>query len=106
MPIGESSILSLDSHGHGRHHQHRNISQQGQSGDEGEPKGMSTAVMRGGLLEVMKSAGIKKWDSIAFDTCLIGGIEVIGDFADLTNIFIACPEMDYEDGWNYGPVLQ
>ena len=77
-----------------------------QDGTEDEPKGMSTAAMRGAVQEAMKAAGIKKWDFVAFDTCLMGGIEVIGDFADLTDLFIACPEIDYGDGWNYGPVLQ
>jgi hypothetical protein len=77
-----------------------------QDGTVEEPKGMSTAAIRSAVLEAMKSAGIKKWDFVAFDTCLMGGVEVLGDFADLTDIFIACPEIDYGDGWNYGPVLR
>jgi hypothetical protein len=77
-----------------------------QDGTEENPKGMSTAEIRSAVLEVMKSAGIGKWDFIGFDTCLMGGIEVLADFADLAEIFIACPEIDYGDGWNYGPVLQ
>ena len=77
-----------------------------QDGTVEDPKGMSTAAIRGAVQAAMKSAGIKKWDFITFDTCLMGGIEVLADFADLTDLFIACPEIDYGDGWNYGPVLR
>lgn len=84
---------------------------EGYGGDEQDgtvenPKGMSTAAIRSAVLEAMKSAGIGKWDFVSFDTCLMGGIEVLADFADLTDLFIACPEIDYGDGWNYGPVFQ
>jgi hypothetical protein len=77
-----------------------------QDGTVDKPKGMSTAAIRGALLAAMKTAGLKKWDFIAFDACLMGGMEVLSDFADLAEIFIACPEIDYGDGWHYGPVLQ
>jgi len=77
-----------------------------QDGTEEDPHGMSMAAIRGAVLGVMKAAGIRKWDFITFDTCLMGGIEVLADFADLADLFIACPEIDYGDGWNYGPVLQ
>lgn len=77
-----------------------------QDGTVEEPKGMSMAAIRSAVLGVMKSTGIKKWDFITFDTCLMGGIEVLADFADLTDLFIACPEIDYGDGWNYGPVFK
>lgn len=39
---------------------------------------------------------------VQFDTCLMDGIEGIGDFADLTDFFIACPEIDYGDVHGYG----
>jgi len=77
-----------------------------QDGTVEKPKGMSTAAIRSAVLEVMDSVGIRKWDFVAFDACLMGGIEVLVDFADLADIFIACPEIDTGDGWNYGPVLQ
>ncbi len=77
-----------------------------QDGTEEKPKGMSTAAIRGALLDAMQSAGIQKWDFVTFDACLMGGIEVLADFADLADLFLACPEIDYGDGWNYKPVLQ
>ncbi len=77
-----------------------------QDGAVEDPKGMSMAEIRGAVQDAMASAGIRKWDFVAFDTCLMGGIEVLTDFADLTDLFIACPEIDYGDGLNYGPVLQ
>jgi hypothetical protein len=77
-----------------------------QDGTVEKPRGMSTAAIRSAMLEAMKSAGIGKWGFVAFDACLMGGIEVLADFADLADIFIACPEIDTGEGWNYGPVLQ
>lgn len=77
-----------------------------QDGTVEDPKAMSTAAVRKAIREVMKSADIRKWDFITFDTCLMGGMEVLADFADLTDLFIACPEIDYGDGWNYGPVFR
>ncbi len=77
-----------------------------QDGTVEDPKVLSTAEIRNAVQEAMKTAGIRKWDFITFDTCLMGGIEVLADFAGLTDLFIACPEIDYGDGWDYGPVLQ
>lgn len=58
------------------------------------------------LQEVFKQNNLKKVDLIAFDTCLMGGIEVLDSFNGLCDYFIACPEIDYGDGWDYEAVLR
>ncbi len=62
---------------------------------------LSTAQLRKSLGSAMQTASIAKWDFISFDTCLMGGAEVLTDFVPLTDVFIACPEIDYGDGWDY-----
>jgi hypothetical protein len=62
---------------------------------------LSTAQIRQAVSAAMQTAGIGKWEFIAFDTCLMGGAEVLTDFVPLTDVFIACPEIDYGDGWEY-----
>ena len=46
-----------------------------------------------------------KLDFISFDTCLMGGVEVLVDFWNLCDVFIACSEIDYQDGWDYNRTL-
>jgi len=62
---------------------------------------LSTAQIRQAVSAAMQTAGITKWEFVAFDTCLMGGAEVLTDFVPLTDVFIACPEIDYGDGWDY-----
>lgn len=59
--------------------------------------GLSTVQIR----QAVSAGGIAKWDFITFDTCLMGGAEVLPDFVPLTDVFIACPEIDYGPGWDY-----
>lgn len=73
-------------------------SQDGTLQDRGS---LSTAQLRKSLSSAMQTASIAKWDFISFDTCLMGGAEVLTDFVPLTDVFIACPEIDYGDGWDY-----
>ena len=73
-------------------------SQDGTLQDRG---GLSTAQIRQAVSAAMKTSGIGKWEFISFDTCLMGGAEVLTDFVPLTDVFIACPEIDYGDGWDY-----
>lgn len=62
---------------------------------------LSTAQIREAVSKAMQSASIPKWEFVSFDTCLMGGAEVLSDFVPLTDVFIACPELDYGDGWDY-----
>lgn len=76
-----------------------------QDGTEDSAEGITTSAIRECLVKAMRSRGLAKFDFIAFDTCLMGGIEVLEDFHDICDVFIACPEIDYGDGWNYAESL-
>ncbi|NJK46602.1 MAG: hypothetical protein HC933_22240, partial [Pleurocapsa sp. SU_196_0] len=38
-------------------------------------------------------------------TCLMGGIELLYEYGDLTRLYIASPETDFGEGWSYAPTL-
>lgn len=59
--------------------------------------GMKTKDMRSAI----DSSRINKFDFLSFDTCLMAGVEVIADFNDISDVYIACAELDYGDGWDY-----
>ncbi len=72
-----------------------------QDGTLEQPGNLTTAQIRSAVGAAMQTTGIQKWEFVAFDTCLMGGAEVLTDFVPLTDVFIACPELDYGDGWDY-----
>lgn len=61
--------------------------------------------IRDAIQEAMKNNKVQKLDFLAFDTCLMGGIEVLDAFNGLCDFFFACPEIDYGSGWNYEEAL-
>ena len=67
---------------------------------------MTPAQIRSALREAMPSAGIDRFEFMAFDTCLMAGAEVLADMAGLAGVLIACPEIDYGDGWDYHAALE
>ena len=73
----------------------------GQDGTLGSKGVLSTLQISSVLKKVRPEGTGFAWDFIGFDTCLMGGAEVLYDFAPLTDVFIACPELDYGPGWNY-----
>ena len=68
-------------------------------------QGLTTQQIRSTLTEALTGTGVNKFEFIGFDTCLMGGAEVLGDFSTLCDVFFACPELDYGDGWDYGATL-
>ncbi|CAM3979634.1 clostripain-related cysteine peptidase [Deinococcus marmoris] len=58
------------------------------------------------LQGVLKTLGGQPLDFLGFDTCLMGGAELIAQFAPLTRLYIADAEIDYGNGWNYAPTLR
>jgi len=52
-----------------------------------------------------KSLEGKKLDFLSFDACLMGGLEVVGEFSGLTEILIANPQVDYGLGMDYKNTL-
>lgn len=71
----------------------------------GHGPGLSTAIIRKALKESMAASSIQKFEFVAFDTCLMGGAEVLVDFTDICEIFLANAELDYGDGLEYGGEL-
>jgi hypothetical protein len=63
--------------------------------------GMKTKKIRDAIQTSFTSTGISKFDFVTFDTCLMAGVEVLVDFHDLTDVFMACAEIDYGAGWDY-----
>ena len=76
-----------------------------QDGAVENPGSMDTAGLRHAIAGALGRAGIKQLDFLAFDTCLMGGAEVLADMHDLSEVFIANPEIDYGKGWKYGDAL-
>ena len=76
----------------------------GFGGDETTNAGdiMDLFETRDALKTSMDANKLAKFDFLAFDTCLMGGLEPLLQFADLTRLYIANPEIDYGDGWEYG----
>ena len=53
------------------------------------------------VLDVLAGHGLEKLDFLSFDTCLMGGAEILADIHQICDVYIACPEIDYGDGWDY-----
>jgi hypothetical protein len=74
----------------------------GFGGDEtNKGNGITVPDMRRAIQAGMAQSQQKKLEFLAFDTCLMGGIELLGSFADLASVYIANPELDFGDGWEY-----
>ncbi len=74
----------------------------GFGGDEtNKGNGLSVADMRRSIQAGLAQSQQKKLEFLSFDTCLMGGLELLGSFADLASIYIANPELDFGDGWEY-----
>jgi len=63
--------------------------------------GLKTKTVREAILSSFQSTGLDKFDFLSFDTCLMAGVEVLVDMHDLTDVFIACAEVDYGAGWDF-----
>jgi hypothetical protein len=70
----------------------------------GKPN-MKTADIKEAVLQTLLKHDLKKLDFLSFDTCLMGGAEVLADVHELCDVYIACPELDYADGWDYSATL-
>ena len=84
---------------------------EGFGGDNNDGKGsqrgvsMWTSDIRDAIKDTLNSNNKSKYDFISFDTCLMGGAEQLVDFHDLCDIYIANPEIDYGDGWDYASTM-
>jgi Clostripain family len=75
----------------------------GIGGDETTDTGgiMDLGEIQQALQNSLNAVNLKQWDFLAFDTCLMGGLEPLVQLGPYSKIFIANPEIDYGDGWEY-----
>lgn len=67
---------------------------------------MAASVAAKAIREGLADAEIEgPLDVFSFDTCLMAGSEVIAEFTDLAEVYIANAEIDYGDGWDYAGFL-
>jgi len=66
---------------------------------------MKTAAIRKSIESALNETSVDRFDFISFDTCLMGGTEILVDFRGLCDVFIACSEIDYGNGWDYNSTL-
>ena len=58
-----------------------------------------------GALDKVGLDGKRPLQFFAFDTCLMGGVEVVSELEDLAPVYIANAEIDYGDGWDYDKTM-
>ncbi len=61
---------------------------------------------RTGLTAGMQASGLKKWDIIAFDMCLMAQFEVAAEIHDLTDVMVASEALEPGKGMPYTQVLE
>jgi hypothetical protein len=66
---------------------------------------MKSADIKDVVLQTLTKHDLKKLDFLSFDTCLMGGAEVLVDVHQICDVYIACPEIDYGAGWDYAATL-
>lgn len=73
---------------------------------DGRPGTLTPEAFATSAAAALNALGGTPLDFLGFDTCLMGGAELIAQFAPLTRLYIAASEIDYGDGWNYAPTLR
>ena len=66
---------------------------------------MKSDEIKNAITNVLTKHDLAKLDFLSYDTCLMGGAEVLVDVHDICETYIACPEIDYGAGWNYSATL-
>ena len=66
---------------------------------------LKTSQINEAIRKSLEKNNKNKLDFISFDTCLMGGVEILVDFWNLCDVFFACSELDYQDGWDYYKTL-
>ena len=66
-----------------------------------EAAGMRTGPLVDAVKTALSATAVQRLDFTSFDTCLMGGAEILGDMFQLSDILIAGPEIDFGAGWDY-----
>jgi hypothetical protein len=78
----------------------------GYGGDDSPPSnGVGIAPLHDAISNAMKANKLAQFDFFSFDACLMGGIELLAQFGNLSKLYIAAPEIDFGDGWDYSATL-
>ena len=73
-----------------------------QDGKLNSPIRMTTGSISNEIkLLINENENIDSFDFISFDSCLMGGVEILSDFAGLCDVLFANAELDYGKGWDY-----
>ena len=67
---------------------------------------MNLPKLREGMIAGMKAAGLKKWDIMVFDMCLMAQIEVAAQIHDLADVMVASEELVPGKGMPYTHVME
>ncbi len=73
--------------------------------DTSDSYGMNLPEVHTAVSAALRYVGVPQLDILSFDTCLMGGLEPLMEVADLAKLYLANPEIDYGDGWDYSAVL-
>ena len=73
-----------------------------QDGKLNSPFRMTTGSISNEIkLLIDENENIDSFDFISFDSCLMGGVEILSDFSGLCDVLFANAELDYGKGWDY-----
>jgi Clostripain family len=73
--------------------------------DTSDSYGMTLPEVHTAVSAALRYVGLPQLDILSFDTCLMGGLEPMMEVSDLAKLYLANPEIDYGDGWDYSAVL-
>lgn len=73
--------------------------------DTVSPTPMSVAQVKTALVSLLGKLRQGKFDFLAFDTCLMGNLEVAFELKDLAQYYFASAELDFGPGWDYTAAL-
>lgn len=69
------------------------------------PTSMTVADVKSAVTTLLGKIRQSKFDFLAFDTCLMGNLEVAFELKDLAQYFFASAEIDFGPGWDYTAAL-
>lgn len=76
-----------------------------QNGSIQYPTGVKVSQIKQTAQSILKQVGANKFNFLAFDTCLMGNIEVVYELKDLADVYFASAELDFGPGWDYTAAL-
>lgn len=66
---------------------------------------MKSSDIKKSALKLLNAHGLTKFDFFSYDACVMAGAEILVDVHQICDVYIANPELDYGDGWDYQSVF-